>query len=276
MGTLGVRGWLWSIALALTANGDPKEVNDANLLNLDEVMQSVGFKRGTDPYMYPYSYPSNVIIDYTRNCYRIDIPKSDKYLLKSLTWEEASALSVPARMTHKHPCGVCSTKRDLEVYRLHPNLADPVKRCGMWSVLGFDTKECILRLGFTDACASIWTFNVHNTRRLPQDGGCLNHFMYAMAPPIQPHGTLNPCRPPNRTDNGVKGVCEDRRKFKGCLNTINSQPACYRQAWEDGPYRLNSLLQCDECRSGPIFQKIAGRTRRNSNLKSSIPRPPIA
>ena len=37
--------------------------------------------------------------------------------------------------------------------------------------------------------------------------------------------------------------------------------------------RLNDCLQCDEDRSGPVFKAIAGRTRRNSGIHSSIPRP---
>jgi len=37
--------------------------------------------------------------------------------------------------------------------------------------------------------------------------------------------------------------------------------------------RLNACLQCDEDRSGPVFKATAGRTRRNSGLHSSIPRP---
>ena len=40
---------------------------------------------------------------------------------------------------------------------------------------------------------------------------------------------------------------------------------------EDGG--LNACLQCDEDRSGPVFKATAGRTRRNSGIHSSIPRP---
>ncbi len=40
---------------------------------------------------------------------------------------------------------------------------------------------------------------------------------------------------------------------------------------EDG--KLNHCLQCDEDRSGPVFKATAGRTRRNSGIHSSIPRP---
>ena len=43
--------------------------------------------------------------------------------------------------------------------------------------------------------------------------------------------------------------------------------------WQDGsPLRINACLQCDECRSGPLFQKIAARTRRGSGIISAIPR----
>jgi hypothetical protein len=36
--------------------------------------------------------------------------------------------------------------------------------------------------------------------------------------------------------------------------------------------RLNACLQCDEDRSGPVFKAVAGRTRRNSGIHSSLPR----
>jgi hypothetical protein len=39
--------------------------------------------------------------------------------------------------------------------------------------------------------------------------------------------------------------------------------------------RLNACLQCDEDRSGPVFKATAGRTRRNSGIHSSIPRPGV-
>jgi hypothetical protein len=37
--------------------------------------------------------------------------------------------------------------------------------------------------------------------------------------------------------------------------------------------RLDPCLQCDEDRSGPVFKATAGRTRRDSGIRSSIPRP---
>lgn len=40
---------------------------------------------------------------------------------------------------------------------------------------------------------------------------------------------------------------------------------------EDGS--LNACLECDEEQSGPVFQAVAGRTRRNSGLPSALCRP---
>jgi hypothetical protein len=64
-------------------------------------------------------------------------------------------------------------------------------------------------------------------------------------------------------------------------NLLNTRHQCFSVcvwSWieneaptsKDG--RLNSCLQCDEDRSGPIFKAAAGRTRRNSGIHSSIPR----
>ena len=82
-----------------------------------------------------------------------------------------------------------------------------------------------------------------------------------------------------------------------CLERLGFSPACARTWWfnarntrreclwvcvkswvsgepSTGPdARLNPCLQCDEDRSGPVFKAAAGRTRRNSGLRSSIPRP---
>ena len=82
-----------------------------------------------------------------------------------------------------------------------------------------------------------------------------------------------------------------------CLEALGFSPPCAETWWLDARHtreacfltclvswasgepstgpdgRLNACLQCDEDRSGPIFKATAGRTRRNSGLRSSIPRP---
>ena len=246
-------------------------------INAAQVRHSVGFDINKDPYI-SHPYPSNIAIDYSRDCFIIPAGKRD-YQLASLTPREA--LHTPAAIkTHNHPCGACSSLQDLTVYRKHPNLKSPVRWCGVKHILfGTDLRACIKALGFTEGCAAIWAYNVHNTARTEEKGGCFwTCVRSAWLPSIIPFGTHNPCQPPNATESSKRqaNVCSDAVVSKDagvCLNSINRQPACYRQAWEPGKYRLNAALQCDECRSGPLFKKIAGRTRCNSGLPSAIPRP---
>jgi hypothetical protein len=64
-------------------------------------------------------------------------------------------------------------------------------------------------------------------------------------------------------------------------NVENTRRQCFStclRSWIDGEAptsndgRLNACLQCDEDHSGPVFKATAGRTRRNSGIRSSIPR----
>lgn len=83
----------------------------------------------------------------------------------------------------------------------------------------------------------------------------------------------------------------------GCIEALGFSPACAKiwdfnvqntkrecfgvctRSWMSGEPStkpdgmLNDCLQCDEDRSGPVFKAVAGRTRRNSGIRSSIPRP---
>ena len=66
------------------------------------------------------------------------------------------------------------------------------------------------------------------------------------------------------------------------FNVQNTRRECFgvcTRSWMSGEPStkpdgtLNDCLQCDEDRSGPVFKAVAGRTRRNSGIRSSIPRP---
>jgi hypothetical protein len=66
------------------------------------------------------------------------------------------------------------------------------------------------------------------------------------------------------------------------FNVQNTKRECFgvcMRSWMSGEAStkpdgaLNDCLQCDEDRSGPVFKTVAGRTRRNSGIRSSIPRP---
>jgi hypothetical protein len=63
-------------------------------------------------------------------------------------------------------------------------------------------------------------------------------------------------------------------------NTKHTQAKCQDvcMAALDQPYHLpdgtlNACLVCDEVESGPVFKAVAGRTRRNTGLPSSMCRP---
>ncbi len=63
-------------------------------------------------------------------------------------------------------------------------------------------------------------------------------------------------------------------------NTTNTREECLDICFDylasphnESDGSLNPCLQCDEDRSGEIFQAVAGRTRRNSGLPSAICRP---
>ena len=125
-------------------------------------------------------------------------------------------------VTHYDACGTCSTLQDLAVYLGRPDLTTPVRWCGIRADAAASLR-CLESLGFSNACAQTWRYNVQNTRHQCW-GVCLWSWISGEAP--------------TRADG-----------------------------------RLNTCLQCDEDRSGPIFKAIAGRTRRNSGIHSSIPRP---
>ncbi|KNC73684.1 hypothetical protein SARC_13757 [Sphaeroforma arctica JP610] len=229
----------------------------------------------TTPYK-PYGYETK--IDYSVNCYVVypdEEGDGSEYSLTEMTEVEALSANSTVHglgtvfLTHTGPCGVCSSLDDLYVYLSTPDLTNPVRACG----LKLDPQkqvECIENIGFSEACSWIWVHNTRNTKQSDAEGGCFGTCIIHITSDnndASADGSLiakvknlfieaNPCDPDT------------------CLNTINGNPACSPEQWQDGEYRLNACIACDECRSGPIFQKVSGRTRRNSGISSAITRPP--
>lgn len=136
----------------------------------------------------------------------------------------ASAEADGAKVSHEGACGLCSTLADLAVYMRHPDLTDPVRACGMLGITQGDDEmmDCLLDLGFSVPCATIWFYNTKHTQ-----AQC-----------------LEPCM------------------------------ALFNEPYHDPETgALNACLLCDEERSGPVFKAVAGRTRRNTGLPSSMCRP---
>ena len=172
----------------------------------------------------PYKDPSLVGPLTPAYCAAVPVdpsPQERTYRLETFPSERA-ALEAGGQITHRGRCGACSSFQDLAVYIEQRNLQREGRQCGLLGTFGDKTQmSCLRDLGFTDACAQIWSFNVDNTR-----SDCL-------------------------------GLCTANLPSN---NTMS-----------DGS--LNACLACDEEHSGPIFQAVAGRTRRRSGLSSTIARP---
>lgn len=86
---------------------------------------------------------------------------------------------------------------------------------------------------------------------------------------------LSRVRPSFGEDKTIFNILKKKKNI-GCRNSINRQPACQEWQWKNNPQRLNPCIQCDECKSGPMFQFVSGRQRRNSGVRSGIDRPGVA
>eukprot|EP01063_Lacrimia_lanifica_P030293 TRINITY_DN479_c0_g4_i1.p1 TRINITY_DN479_c0_g4~~TRINITY_DN479_c0_g4_i1.p1 ORF type:complete len:309 (+),score=96.49 TRINITY_DN479_c0_g4_i1:73-999(+) len=254
--------------------------------NLPEVAARLGFSNYSAGTVYPpydtskrpgggydtaFSKSNNCYVVFENPAARTQPTATIKYRLASLPAAAAAAANASGAvyMTHAHDCGVCSTLDQLGVYLAHADLTTPVRKCG--ELLFYDTLrkgwgtakalQCLDDLGFADACKYIWLYNTAATKAACWEP-CLAHL-------DSPNN--DPTKAFYETNYGEPWSAAAPR---GCKNTINGAPACEDFQWRDGPYRLNPCLQCDECRSGPVFQRYAGRTRRDSGLDSAINRPP--
>lgn len=75
---------------------------------------------------------------------------------------------------------------------------------------------------------------------------------------------------------GFTGACADIWYYNTVHTSEACGPVCLAKLY--APYNLptgelNACLQCDEDESGPVFAAVAGRTRRNTGVPSTICRP---
>lgn len=94
-------------------------------------------------------------------------------------------------VTHQGKCGACSNLQDLAIY-LERDLTQPVRKCGMWNVITHSkVKKCLLKIGFSEQCAEVWTWNTLNTYH-----ECFWTCIYSWIknePLNKPDGSLNDC-----------------------------------------------------------------------------------
>ena len=67
-------------------------------------------------------------------------------------------------VTHAGHCGACSTLQDLGVY-IRQNLTDSTRMCGfLGTVSPTLMRDCLMSLGFSLPCITIWEWNILNTK----------------------------------------------------------------------------------------------------------------
>lgn len=133
---------------------------------------------------------------------------------------EKSARTAGAMPTHMGACGLCSSLQDLTVYMTQNDLTDPVRACGLQHLGGSREEHlgCLMDLGFTRPCASIWYFNTLHTR-----DQCGAECFAAIGQPYnQPDGSLNPCLACDEEKSGpvFKAVAGRTRRNTGLANAI--------------------------------------------------------
>ena len=124
-----------------------------------------------NPYINPDNPPGNPE-DYSVVCMLRWLDDSDlggrsRYQLKDVPLNELSgAREEGFWVTHYGHCGACSSLQDLGIYMR--NLTTPVRTCTLkslfWNLLVDDYElNCLLDLGFSQMCATVWQWNMRNT-----------------------------------------------------------------------------------------------------------------
>lgn len=63
-------------------------------------------------------------------------------------------------LSHEGSCGTCSSLQDLTVYLKNPDLSSVGIQCGFQAIQDVQAGiDCFMEVGFTEACAAIWTYN---------------------------------------------------------------------------------------------------------------------
>ncbi|MEM8608328.1 MAG: hypothetical protein AAGF92_14545 [Myxococcota bacterium] len=145
-------------------------------------------------------------------------PEIRTYRLETFQTER-SARAAGGQITHRGRCGACSSFQDLATYVELRDLNRAGRRCGMQGMLGDDLQlRCLQNLGFTDACAQIWSFNIENTR-----AECMGTCTATI--PMKhklPDGSLNACLACDEVHSGptFKAVAGRTRRRSGLSSAI--------------------------------------------------------
>lgn len=150
------------------------------------------------------------------------VPDTDDPIAYRLRTYDAPSLAAAEGgvVTHHGACGACSSLHDLAVYIRNDDLTAPVRACGILGLSEGDeaNMQCLLDLGFTPPCASIWFHNTAHTRAV-----CFSECIAALDDPYNlDDGSLNPCLQCDEDQSGpiFKAVAGRTRRNSGLPSAI--------------------------------------------------------
>jgi len=146
-----------------------------------------------------------------------------KYHLRNFV-NESFAEQDNFSVTHKGHCGACSSLQDLGVY-IRQNLTDSTRECGLLSSISHSLMHnCLLNLGFSLPCVTVWEWNILNTK-----DKCFQVCMWSYInnePFNKPDGSLNDCLQCDEDQSGpnFKFFAGRTRRNSGIPSSIYRPP----------------------------------------------------
>ena len=142
----------------------------------------------TKKIVHPSKYPDNKAT--SKNVHNSSNRAYHSYILQEFTSEQ-NAINSGFSITHKGHCGACSSLQDLGVY-ISKDLTNDTRHCGLIGIYSSSSeKKCLEEIGFSEECASVWAWNILNTKKRCF-WICLWHWMKG-SPNNNPDGSLNSC-----------------------------------------------------------------------------------
>ena len=168
----------------------------------------------------PYAATPGASPDPTMVCAAV-FEAEDPSAYRLVTYPDAlAAVAEGGWITHSGACGQCSSLANLAVYLRRPDLTEPVRSCGLDGILDGEQAniECLMALGFDEACAQIWYYNTNHTRT-----ECLDVCLAELENPNHlPDGSLNPCIQCDEDESGAvfKAVSGRTRRNSGLPSAL--------------------------------------------------------
>ena len=194
------------------------------LLNPVEALPYNPFDEALEEDERPQAYCAAIPVDAS--------PAARTYRLETFP-SESAVRAAGGQVTHRGSCGACSSFQDLAAYIERRDLNRAGRLCGLGGTFGSKTQlRCLKKLGFTDACAQVWSFNIDNTR-----SECMG-ICTATIPTKHklPDGSLNACLACDEVNSGptFKAFAGRTRRRSGLSSAIarpcldaQGEPAVY-------------------------------------------------